>query len=151
MLDSGKIGSELLSLASRRLDIFRELVRLAEEQRSILVEGRHGDLLDNVRRNESLLLTLSQVEKHEQTLVELLRDAGDEHGFRSAYRHLNQQALEVAAQVRDLVSTNRELLENAAEYVRYSASVLSEAASDSSRGLNSDGHNYPTFLIDRKA
>lgn len=150
-MDSGKISSELLSLASRRLDIFRELVRLAEEQRAILVEGRHGDLLENVRKNESLLLTLNQVEKHEQALVELLRDAGNEHGFRPAYRHLNQQVLEVAGQLRDLVSVNRELLENAAEYIRYSVSVLSEAVSDSSGGLDSDRRNCPTLLIDRKA
>lgn len=149
-MDLGKVSSELLSLASRRLEIFRELVRLAEEQRTILVEGRHGDLLDNVRKNDSLLTTLSQIEKHEKVLLEHLENANDEHGFKPAYRHLNQQALETAAHLRELVSVNKELLENAAEYVRYSVSVLSKIASESSGNLDLNGCNHTTLLIDRK-
>jgi hypothetical protein len=71
-MDAITIRNELITTARFRLQRLQELISLAEEQRAILLERRHADLQENLRKHDPLLIDLAKVEKREESLLGML-------------------------------------------------------------------------------
>ena len=128
----GKLTSTLRS----RLDQYEELIALAQEQQSILVEGRHTDLSENLAKHDPILLQLKQLEKRQEGLLVYLVTEGTVPGsvrpgdFDSECRRLEESISRRAQELRELTETNKQLINNAMNFRHFSMNVICKAAGD---------------------
>lgn len=150
-----RLKNELVSIAGRRLQRFRELASLAEEQRSLLLNGRHSELPGNVTEHDRLLVELNQLDRREEALAGHLADAepvsGTSADFDRKYGEINRETGEVALRLQSLTVANTELLNNAMEFVTFSIGILSKLANEQQPcdpGI--EAGNSAALLLDRK-
>ena len=62
-MEPDSIRDEMVTTARKRLERYDQVVGLAEEQKAILVEGRHSELTENLTKFDPLLLELKQLGK----------------------------------------------------------------------------------------
>ena len=73
-MDLGTAEKELMTTAALRLECFEKLVSQAEEQRSILVEGRHADLEPNLSKQDRILVDIVRLDRREDKLAGFIND-----------------------------------------------------------------------------
>ena len=137
--DTDVVRRELDSSGSRRLERLETLIRLAEEERSILVQGRHADLEANLGAQDRLLAEVRQLDKREEKASMMLEEG-------SLGPALHVEHAKAADRLRSLVEVNTELIQNAMRFVNFSLGVLMSLASE-----QQGGQGNPAILLDRKA
>lgn len=146
-MDAQKIKSELTVIAQSRLELYRELVSLAEAQRLLLAGGRHSELGENLKRHDPILIEIGRLDKREETLADLVPDLDPS----CDYREILRNTAETAARLAHLTRVNAELFENAKDFVTFSIAVLAKAANEPGAGGNdSAGDSNGPILIDLK-
>jgi hypothetical protein len=141
--DKQAVLDELDSVHQKRDERYDELIRLAEEQQSILLEGRHSDLAENIAGFDPLLLEIDQLDKRERTLVQRL-DQADHRKEPAAPLKLEPSTVEKAARLHALTQTNRHLLANAMEFIDFTIHVVCRTAADAAAGAN------PAVVLDAR-
>lgn len=164
-MDQLTIENELMHIAKLRLERFAQLVTLAEEQREILVHARNSDLPANVAEHDRLLVELGKLESKEDKIKAILSNgsAGASPSQASpsqwtpnaeleqAITDVNIRAVELALMFQQLTYTNKELLDNAMEYINFTLAVISKlACEDQSNACGSEMTNTHAILLDRK-
>ncbi|GEM_PF-2495579 len=153
-MDATTIRNELITAARFRLQRFRDLVSLAEEQRAILLERRHDDLPENLRRHDPLLIELAKAEKREESLLAMLSEAETEAGgseeFEAAYGKINEETRDLARRLQPLVAGNTQLLKTMMEYVQFSIDVMFKVMSEQQPFDRTADIGSAALLLDRK-
>ena len=137
--DTDLVRRELDSSGSRRLERLETLIRLAEEERSILVQGRHSDLEVNLGEQDRVLADLRQLDNMEEKASRRLEEGSLVPAFHAAYT-------EAADRLRSLMEVNMGLVQNAKRFVDFSLGVLIGLASE-----QQGGQGNSAILLDRKA
>ena len=155
-MDSEQIKSKLIEIAILRLHKLTEMVNLAEQERSILVEGRNWELMDNIRAQDLATAELSQLLAQEDNLSDLLSShttAQPAPDFKLAYESVATKAVRAAERLRTIIRHNTELLDNAMQYVTFSLGILSTLANEQqSYDPQSDTEAKSlAIMLDRKA
>lgn len=123
-----KPGNEILLISKQKLEKCKALVALAEEQREILVSGRHTELEENARKYDFVLSEISRLDQLEQNpAIELNCTDMD---FEQKRSEILFRIADEAAKLKILMETNAELLGNAMNYITFSMSLLSRLAAD---------------------
>ena len=153
-VDATSHRDDLMSVTHLRLERLKKLIELAEEQRSILLQGRNSDLPENVRAQDMALAELAHLQKREDALIETLSaEANAGPDVKREHVALSAKASRAAQRLQTVVRGNRQLLDNAMQYVSFSLGVISELASNQQPGYDtkSDGpSNSLAILLDRK-
>lgn len=158
-MDSTTVRNELITAARFRLQRFRDLVALAEDQRAILMERRHADLPENLRKHDSLLLDLAKVEKREESLLGMLSGddgegrspgVGDTSDFEDRYAEINRETRDIALRLQTLVACNTKMLNTMMEYVQFSVSVMSRLMGEQQSYDPAADPGSGALLLDRK-
>ncbi len=140
------IENEIAATMSKRLDCIAALVKLAEQQRDILMTSRHDDLAGNLAAHDPLLVEIKQVEKREETLRAQLPDTyQSDNPFESRLR------VAIAAQADKLyavTTTNKQLMIRQMEFVNFTLGMIFRTATDTH--ATSAGNN-PALMIDSRA
>jgi hypothetical protein len=173
-VDLGTAEKELMTTAALRLECFEKLVSQAEEQRSILVEGRHADLEPNLSVQDRLLVEIGRLDQRENKLIEFIGRGeafavGAKHlpghmqnhdlpskcfaptYYEIQYNEIRQRIKNVAVRLRSVMQINTELLENVARYVSFSLAVIAKVASDHSPHSRRSSAAGASVLLDGKA
>jgi hypothetical protein len=144
----------LMSIALVRGELLTGLLKLATDQRQILVKGNHDGLADNIQAQDQSLAELDSLEKQEQCVLQaspadIMRSSQE---FRRGYLALARESALTADSLKTIVQTNRELLDTAMQYVAFSLGAISNAAADKqSYDPNSDAANDSlAIMLDRK-
>jgi hypothetical protein len=106
------------SNAELRLVGLTKLIELAEEQRDVLVKGRHSDLEANIREQDSILSGLAGLPQDETEMPESRR------------HEVAVKTSDAANRLRSLVRVNAELLRNAKEFVDFSIGVITRLTTE---------------------
>jgi len=153
-MDATTVRNELITAARFRLQRFQELISLAEEQRAILLERRHTDLPENLRKHDPLLIELAKVEKREESLLGMLSDAETETGksddFEAQYAEINRETRALALTLQTLVAGNTQLLETMMEYVQFSINIMSKLMCEQQSYDPAADPGTAALLLDRK-
>jgi len=152
-MEQETLKRELISTARMRLEHYDKLVKLAEEQKSILVSGAHSELAQNLAHFDPLLLQLEQLDERERTLYEHLEKG--QTGKRSAnpseidaeHKDLADRAARKVLELRALTMTNKELLAGAKEFTDFSVGIICQIAAEQVR---KDVSGNPAIVLDRK-
>ncbi|MDH7481935.1 MAG: flagellar export chaperone FlgN [Armatimonadota bacterium] len=146
-MDSERLRDELIATAEHKLEKLRELINLSKEQQSILKDGMHEELAENVRKHDSVLLNLDKLARREEAITKLLAQekARYDDDRLNAIRH---ETAEVAQRLRSLVAANTELLRNSLGYTRFSLELLSKLVTEQ-RAAN-EGEWNGALLLDKK-
>lgn len=137
--------SELISTARKRLQCFNALVKLADEQKSILLEGRHSELAGNLSKFDPQLLEIKRLEKQEETLLSQLTQAGVD--IHPEYTAVKRRIAEVVDLLQRISVTNKQLLARHMEYVSFSLGVIAKVATEHS--IIGPGNN-PALMLDSR-
>jgi multidrug efflux pump subunit AcrA (membrane-fusion protein) len=133
-MNADAIRNDLISAATNRLERIGALLALAEEERQILISGRHVELTVNLERQDALLIELSQLDKREEALAMQLKaveqDAPKSRAFDQAHASIAGKAAEIAIRLKSTVETNRELLSNALQFISFSVGILTKLVTD---------------------
>lgn len=134
-MDTQIISKELLNTTQKQLGCFNGLIKLSEEQESILIEGRHGELADNLSGFDPLLLEFQQLAKRDEALRRRLKSAASDSAastdyYEQPYKQFSSALAEKASRLQVLTETNRELLGNAMELIGFSMAVIGKVASE---------------------
>ena len=154
-MDLGTAEKELMTTAALRLECFEKLVSQAEEQRSILVEGRHADLEPNLSKQDRILVDIVRLDRREDKLAGFIND-GSPQGklsphYEVRYGEIIQRIKNAAVRLRSLMQINTELLENVARYVSFSLAVIAKLASNQSPHGQHSCAAGTSVLLDGKA
>lgn len=127
MMDLSAIRSDMISLDNLRLEDYRKLVGLAEEQKNILISGKNDGLQENLTAQDIVINELCQLDKRRELLSTRLEQADGESSdeFDRAIDEMERKLKESATDLHSFVQTNKELLSNAMQFVRFSISLLS--------------------------
>jgi hypothetical protein len=139
----------LISNTEHRLEEYRKLVSLSEEQREILVENRISELETNLQEQDLVLVKLSELEEQAEDVVETALESlsGTE---KSRYEELDAQIADTALRLREIVNTNAELLDNAMQFVGFSMSLVSQLCCEQqSYNPTSDGGGNHAIVFDK--
>jgi len=128
MIVAEKPENKILLILKQKLEKCKTLVALAEEQREILVSGRHTELEENALKHDSVLSEISQLDRLEDNLTQELGCTNTD--FEEKRSEILFRIADEAAKLKTLMETNAELLSNAMNYVTFSMSLLSKLASD---------------------
>lgn len=144
-MDAQKIKSELTVIAQSRLELYRELVSLAEAQGKLLAAGRHSDLAENLKRHDPILIEIGRLDKREVALADLTPDLDPS----CDYHEILRNTAETAAGLAHLTRVNAELFENAKDFVTFSIAVLAKAVNQpAASGSDSAGDSNGPILLD---
>jgi hypothetical protein len=153
-MDAEVIRNELIAVAEVRLDRYRRLLSLAEEQRGILLAGRHAELVGNLANHDPVLAELAQLDRREEMLLARLNEAGDPSAlspdFEGKHQRIAEQTSEAATRLRSIVQGNAQLLANAMDFVSFSIGILSKLAADLPSYDPSAEAANPALVFDRK-
>ncbi|MCL6518704.1 MAG: flagellar protein FlgN [Armatimonadetes bacterium] len=146
-MDSERLRDELIATAEQKLEKLHELINLSKEQQSILKDGMHEKLAENVRKHDSVLLNLDKLARREKAITNLLAQEKARYDDKrlSAIRH---ETAEVAQRLQSLVAANTELLRNSIVYTRFSLELLSKLITEQ-RAAN-EGEWNGALLLDKK-
>ncbi|MHB0912634.1 MAG: flagellar export chaperone FlgN [Armatimonadota bacterium] len=146
-METERIKSELISTARLRLQHYGLLVEMAEEQQSILIQGRHSELAENIAGFDSLLLELSKLSKREELLVCDLADSRSEASdISSTLCNISEEMLKHTERLRELSRSNMQLLNNAMEFIDFSIGIICGAVGPGQSGRAGS----PSILLDLK-
>lgn len=146
-MNQESLRDELLTTAQCRLKKLRELIRLSEEQQSILRDGLHEELHENLRKHDSILHDLDRLSRREEAIVKLLDQKDAEHSD-DKLNAMRQQAGELALRLRGIIAANTELLKNSMEYTRFSLDLISKLISE--QRATTEGNWSGALLLDKK-
>lgn len=150
-MEQETLKKELISTARMRLEHYNKLVKLAEEQRAILVGGNHAELAQNLVQFDPLLLQLKQLNERERTLYEHLHkgQAGAEAAdpIDAEHRALADHMAGKALELRGLTMTNKELLAGAKEFTDFSIGIICQLASEQ---IQKEAGSNPAIMLDRR-
>jgi len=148
-MDLNALRDEMLSIAKLRMERYREMIKLAEEKKAVLTDGRHADLLEVTRRFDPILVELAQLEKREAQVIKHLEQVDLARGsfVTPEYEAIQSETRKLALQLRELTYINMTLLDNAMQFVNFSMGMISEIATDNHA---SDGGNH-ALIFDTKA
>ncbi len=172
-MDATTIRNELITAARFRLQRLQELISLAEEQRAILLERRHADLQENLRKHDPLLIDLAKVEKREESLLGMLAESDGPVGeafnglpagrplkaspteasaseFEAQYAGINRETRALAVVLQALVAGNTQLLKTMMEYVQFSVGIISKLVSEQQTYDPAADPGGAALLLDRK-
>ena len=161
-MDATTIRNELITAARFRLQRFHELISLAEEQRAILLERRHADLPENLRKHDPLLIELAKAEKREESLLGMLAatDASaaapgsateaSASDFEAQYAEINRETRALALTLQTLVAGNTRLLETMMEYVQFSIGIMAKLMCEQQSYDPAADPGTAALLLDRK-
>ncbi len=150
-MDATTIRNELITAARFRLQRFRDLVALAEDQRAILLERRHAELPENLRKHDSLLVDLAKVEKREEALLGMLSGQdSDAPDFQAKYSDINSDTRDEALKLQSLVAGNSKILNTMMEYVQFSISIMSRLMGEQQSYSPAADQSAGALLLDRK-
>ena len=164
-MDATTIRNELITAARFRLQRFQELISLAQEQRAILLERRHADLPENLRRHDPLLIELAKVEKREESLLGMLAatERRQRHcvryrsiacraypDFEAQYAEINRETRALALTLQTLVAGNTQLLETMMEYVQFSIGIMAKLMCEQQSYDPAADPGTAALLLDRK-
>lgn len=142
-MERDKLIRELTTAARQRLERYNMLVKLADEQRSILIGSRHSELADNLASFDPLLIEIKRIEKQEDTLLRHMVEAGgDDPG--PEYRVLKGRIAESADLLHRISVTNKQLLTRQMEYVSFSLGMMVKIATEHS--IIGPGNNAALML-----
>jgi hypothetical protein len=156
MITDNKVSVDnLMSVASLRAERLTRLLELAEEQRTILLQGKDSALPENVQAQEMITAELGQLQKREDSLFEALTSEGSAAGsdWRKDHRAIASKAARTGQRLRTVVRGNRALLDNAMQYVTFSLGVISSLASDQRQSYDPGsevGATSLAIMLDRK-
>jgi len=151
-MEPDSIRDEMVTTARKRLERYDQVVGLAEEQKAILVEGRHSELTENLTKFDPLLLELKQLGKREEALRRHLERAQADGQVASSssldaeYAKTADLTAEKTSVLRTLTETNKQLLANASEFMRFSIGIICRAAAEQQPGLDIGGN--PAIMLD---
>jgi len=147
-MDANKIKDELTSIAESRLGYYRELVKLADAQRDLLVKSKHSELVENLKKHDPILVEIGRLDKREESLTDQVIGMGTD----STHHRLLRETAETAEHLARLTRINAQLLENAKEFVAFSIGVICKTASESASGGSSDAFcdSNAALLLDMK-
>jgi hypothetical protein len=140
------IENEIAATMSKRLDCIAALVKLAEQQRDILMTSRHEDLAGNLAAHDPLLVEIKQLEKREETLRAQLPDADQ-----AATTFDSRLRVAIAAQAEKLyaiTTTNKQLMIRQMEFVNFTLGMIFRTATDT---FVTGAGNNPALVIDSRA
>jgi len=154
-MDIEVIRDELLTIAEARLACYSKLISLAEEQRELLMAGRHAELAGNLSRHDPVLAELCRLEGREELLEASLGPTGESRqpeDFECRRRTLAAETSDAALKLRSLTETNKELLTNAANFVGFSIGIISQLVGDQP-AYSPEGERaaVTTLVLDRRA
>ena len=119
----------LMSIALLRVERLTALVELAEQQRSILIEGRHSELAENVKAQDLILAELDHLQKREDGLFRTV-SSRPALGLAEEYESVETKASRTAQRLKSITRGNRGLLDSAMQYVNFSMGVFSALAAE---------------------
>ena len=132
-------------LAQTNLQLYRELLSLAEAQKEHLAAGRHSELAENLKRYDPILIEIGRLDAREEALIHLMSELDPS----SDYYEILRNTADTAARLAHLTRINTELLENAKDYVTFSIAVLAKAVNDSAAGgSDAVGDSNGPILLD---
>lgn len=153
-MDTATIKRKLTTTAELQLQQYRELVSLVEEQREILIDNRHSDLEGNVALQDKTLAEISELDRQEEMLLEILAGTNDSPApshFEDGHREITAEIAQTAERLRSLVETNTELLANAVRFVDFSIGILSQLGNEQqSYNPNADPAGNCAIIFDRR-
>ena len=123
-------NDEILTGLNRRLDIYDKLAMLAETQQVILMENKLSELPENLAGFDPLLLELEQIERREESSLVLPED--ENNLFSGETRKIASSIIERAGQLSRLTALNKQLLQDAMNFVDFSIGIICRAASPTS-------------------
>lgn len=135
------MSADLLSTAHRRLQCFNALVKLADDQKSMLMEGRHSELPDNLSKFDPLLVEIKKLETQEETLLKQMGAPGPE------YLAIKARIAESVDLLKRISTTNKVMLARQMEYVSFSLGLIVKVATEHS--IIGPGAN-PALMLDSR-
>jgi hypothetical protein len=151
-MEAATTGKHLMSIALLRVERLTELVELAEQQRSILIEGRHAELAENVKAQDLILAELDHLQKREDSLFQTV-SSRPALGLSEEYESAGAKASRTAQRLKSVTRGNRDLLDSTMQYVAFSMSILSGLAADQQISYDPKseaGPNTLAMMLDRK-
>jgi hypothetical protein len=142
----------LMSIALLRVERLTALVELAEQQRSMLIEGRHSELAENVKAQDLILAELDHLQKREDGLLQTV-SSGHTLGLSPEYESVGARASRTAQRLKSITRGNRDLLDSTMQYVTFSMGILSSLAADQQVSYDprpEAGPNTLAMMLDRK-
>ena len=142
----------LMSIALLRVERLTALVELAEQQRSMLIEGRHSELAENVKAQDLILAELDNLQKREDGLLQTV-SSRPALNLEPEYESAGARASRAAQRLKSITRGNRDLLDSAMQYVTFSMGVLSGLAADQQVSYDPRLETVPNTLammLDRK-
>ncbi len=152
--------SEISKSLDGELDCLHELVSLAEQERDILLGGRHQELMATSERKLGAALRLQKAQEERRELLESLELAGRRFARmgeltpllppeqRESFRVNLRQADQLAQRVTALNQNNKRFVEEALDTVNHLVNILSGGGQRT--GYNAQGapasSNRPRFL-----
>lgn len=143
---------ELTILAETRLTWHCNLLTLTEEQRKILVSGRIDELNANIAKQDAVVNDLVQLDKHEVALIEQIGQTGEQVQPGERYTMLNNKTADAAKRLKEAVMLNKQLLNNALQFVKFSiASITRMAAEQQGFDSSRDSSGSTSIILDSMA
>lgn len=143
-MEKETIMKELIATIRKRLECYNALIKLADEQKSILIDSRHSELPVNLAKFDPLLIEVKQCEKREESLLGHL----DGISPGGEYAAVKGRVAEAAGLLSDLTVTNKQLLTSHMEYVNFSLGIIFKTVAEH---MPADAGNNPAMMLDSKA
>lgn len=147
-MDQETIRNEILKTAHARLERYEALVNLADEQKTILLESKHTDLPGNLVKFDPLLLEIKQLDRREESLFGQYEEMAGMPFDDREYKSLASDIAGRAERLHNLAEVNRQLLDNAMEFVNFSINIVCKVAAELNPNLAAETN--PALMLDLK-
>lgn len=142
------LPNDIIVDAKMRLSCYKELIRLAKAQQSVLTSGDNSGLSHLTSEFDRVILDLQRIGSHEESLIVRFQECGRDLENIEGYTAIRHSILEQAAELRRLIRANMELLQNAIDFTQFSIDLLYKISLSEDNNLNSNGQS---ILFDTKA
>jgi hypothetical protein len=149
-MELSAIEQELISTVTKRLQCYETLLSLTLEQKSILVDGRHAELSENLKRFDPIMMELNHLDQTQKALMKHLKELvargtiAEMPNVKALCEDCNNRTIETASRLRELTKLNTRLLNTAMRYVDFTLGVICKSRP------NFVDKKHLSLMLDRK-